>query len=74
MYTYGLRTDAITDEDGRPLSVYGITAFHRTTMQLKQSIPDVFFDRQEAEQFLSLCNSSGLSILHLRDVVEDRLL
>ena len=72
-YTYGLRSDIVTDEDGRPIPVYGITAFNCATVQIEQSIPDVFFDRQEAEDFVSLCNRNGLSILHLQDVTEDQL-
>ena len=72
-YTYGLRFDIVTDEDGRPTPVYGITAFNHATMQIERSIPDVFFDRQEAEHFVSLCNRNGLSILHLQDVTEDQL-
>ena len=72
-YTYGLRFDIVTDEDGRLIPVYGITAFNCATMQIERSIPDVFFDRQEAEHFVSLCNQNGLSILHLQDVAEDQL-
>ena len=37
------------------------------------SFPDVFFDGQKAERFVTLCNEGELSLLHLADAVEDAL-
>ncbi len=71
-YIYYMRTDTIYDEDGKPHIVYGIEAISLQG-EVLSSFPDVFFDKQEAENFVKLCNDSGLDIIHLSDVVEDAI-
>ena len=70
---YQVRTDTITGEEGEAVKVYGISAIDPDTLKAKDSIPDVFFDKEKAEAFVALCNSLKLDLIHLRDVVEDQL-
>ena len=70
--TYRTRIDTVYDEDGNAYTVYGIEAVGAGG-EILASIPDVFFDRQKAEHLADLCNEGHLSLLHLRDVVEDAL-
>lgn len=71
--TYRVRTDTITDEEGRCHTVYGIDAWEEGggAPRLLQSVPDIFFDRERAEALADLCNSVGLSLIHLPHVIED---
>ncbi len=71
-YTYRLRTDIVEDEEGNSFTVYGIEAVDPAG-QILESVPDLFFDRQEAEQFVKLCIEEELCLVHLMDVAEDVL-
>lgn len=68
---YELRTDAIYDEENQIHTVYGVDAWCGS--ELKNSVPDVFFDRMAAEDFVHRCNKYALSLIHLMDVIEDAL-
>lgn len=72
-YIYKLRSDKIISEDGELFIVYGIDAVNLDTKSVEISIPDIFFEKQEAEKFIELCNSEELMIVHLWDVIEDIL-
>lgn len=72
MYTYCMRKDTIHDEERKAYTVYGIDAVN-SDGEVLVSVPDVFFDRQKAERFVSLCNDGNLSLIHLADAVEDAL-
>ena len=72
MYTYSMRKDTIHDEERKAYTVYGIDAVNSEGKVL-MSFSDVFFDRQKAERFVSLCNEGNLSLMHLADAVEDAL-
>jgi len=69
---YILRKDTITDEEGNAFTVYGITAIDIFGIVLK-TVPDIFFERGKAEEFIALCNSEKLELCHLFDVCEDQL-
>ena len=71
--TYTLRCDTVTDEDGCAHTVYGITARNCFGKTLA-TFADIFFDKQKAINFVSLCNSERLELVHLADAVEDALL
>ncbi len=71
--TYTLRCDTVLDEEGQAYTVYGITALNNSGKELA-SFPDMFFDKQKAIDFVNLCNSERLELVHLADVVEDALL
>lgn len=70
-YTYKLREDTLIDEDGNHHTVYGIDAYD--AIGLAGSFEDIFFDKQYAEAFIKSCNVLGLSLIHLKDVIEDEL-
>ncbi len=69
---YILRTDTVTDEDNRQHTVYGITALNENS-ETVDTYPDIFFDKQKAEEFVNLCNFEKLELIHLADVIEDIL-
>lgn len=69
---YTLRTDIVTDEDNNKHTVYGVDALDRFENVL-ESVADIFFDKQKAEEFIKLCNEEKLELIHLQDVIEDVL-
>ncbi len=70
VYKYALTENIAYDEDNNPHSIYGIKAINSNGETIK-AYSDVFFDREEAEQFVRRCNDGELSLIHLQDVVED---
>ncbi len=71
-YFYRMRTDKIYDEDGTEFTVYGIEAVENSGTVLR-SVPDIFFDIEKAKDFVDLCNSCEISLIHLPDMVDDAL-
>ena len=63
------------DEQGRHYSGYGIEAWtdSDTEPQLLQRIPDLFLDRNRGEQFVELCNSEEVELIHLLEVIDNIL-
>lgn len=72
-HIYRLRRDKIISEEGETFVVYGIDVENINTKNIEVSIPDIFFEKQEAEKFVELCNREKLMIVHLWDVIEDIL-
>lgn len=68
---YKLRTDQILDEENQKHTVYGIEAWEKG--RCLQSVGDIFFDFQKAEEFVRKCNQLELSVIHLMDVIMDIL-
>lgn len=75
MYIYDVREDSITDEDGRIRPTFGVNVLDGNSdgITVVRSVRDVFLCRSEAERFVGLCNSLGLSLIHLDDVIEDAI-
>lgn len=71
-HTYCIRKDTVKDEKRNTYTVYGVDAIG-SDGEVLSSFPDVFFDRQKAEHFVSLCNENDLSLVHFPDAVEDAL-
>ena len=69
---YKLTTDFVYDEEKKKYVTYGIAAVD-TFGRVIKSFSDVFFDKAKAEQLIALCNKEKLSLIHLKDVVEDAL-
>lgn len=69
---YKLRCDTVIDEDGCSYTVYGIAALN-TFGEILVIFDDIFFDKQKALDFINLCNTEGLELIHLNDVIEDLL-
>ncbi len=58
----------------RELGVYmafGLRAYYQR--QLLIHIPDVFYHRQQAQDFARLCNREQPALIHLWDVIEDAM-
>lgn len=55
--------------DENEYRVYGIRVY--TNDQLISEMPDVTADKAEIIDIVSLCNEFGLSLIHLRNFVED---
>lgn len=72
-YIYKIRSDKIVGEEGEIFTVYGIDAVNINTNHVEVSIPDIFFEKKQAEEFINLCNKEKLMIVHLWDVIEDVL-
>ena len=69
---YALRIDIFYDKEENPHLIYGVNAFEDG--EIRQVFPGIFLDRSKAEEFITLCNSEKLEIIHLPDVVRDLLL
>ncbi len=69
---YSLEEGFFTDEEGATHKTYGISAkdFNGHIFTL---FPDIFLDKQNAENLVNLCNESKLELCHLSDVIEDAL-
>ena len=53
--------------------IKGFSASEEASGTASMYISDVFLNEKEAEDFARLCTSLKLSLIHLRDVVEDIL-
>ncbi len=71
-YTYKIQPGTAYDEDGNTHTVYGIDLF--ADGEILNSLPDIFFDKQKAEELAYLCNSLSLSPKHFFDVAEDAII
>jgi len=71
-YVYRVRSDVIIDDDGKKHTVYGIDAMTCQNIIIT-AVSDIFFDEEDAQAFVELCNNKKLSLIHLPDVIEDIL-
>lgn len=65
---YKVTQDLVTNENDQTYTAFGIEYPEEDLY-----IPDVFFDRERAEEFVALCNKLDLNPLHIFDVLEDIL-
>ena len=76
MVTYGL-TEEIYNLGDSARTSYGIAAYADAdsdgSATILASVHDITSDKSEMEKLVHLCNTLGLSVLHLRDIVEDFL-
>ncbi len=72
-WIYKLRIDNIVSEEGSEFTVYGMDVINLDTGGVEISIPDIFFEKRRAEEFIDLCNKEELMIVHLWDVIEDMI-
>ena len=75
MITYRIKEEKLYWSDIGDYIAFGIDAFHMTDKmeRLIETVPDVFLKREEAEDFVRLCNSSELDIIHLHEIIEDTI-
>ena len=69
---YVLRSDIVTDEDDNDYIVYGITAKNKND-EVLDSIPDIFFDKGRAEDFVIFCNNENVPLKDLTELAEKQL-
>ena len=65
---YQVTQDLFSDENDQTYTAFGIEYPEEDLY-----IPDVFLDRERAEEFVALCNKLDLNPLHIFDVLEDIL-
>ena len=70
MMTYQLLTETIDIGDGMARITYGIAAVTQDGETIT-SIRDISCNREKAQAFVDLCNTLGLSLLHIDDAVDD---
>ena len=70
-YVYKLTSSNTITEDGIAQTTFGIAAYKKGDTVPCRSIPDIFTNREDAEDFIRACNVLGLDIDHLDDVVYD---
>ncbi len=69
MVTLTLQTDHMTDDEGYSYVGYGIAVFDGEKELF--SVPDISTVRQDVENFVNLCNTLGVSEVHIMELVED---
>ena len=65
---YMLRIDEIEDEEGRRFTVYGFNVISKDNIE---SYPDIFFERDTAENFIEVLNNSDIDKKHIPEIVDD---
>lgn len=70
--TYILRSDILTDEDDNDHIVYGITA-KKNNDEVLESIPDIFFDKGKAKDFVLFCRNNNIEPSKLTALAESQL-
>ena len=68
---YQLLTETI-DDNGMARKTYGIAAITQDGETIT-SIRDISCNREKVQAFVDICNSLGLSLLHIDDAVDDFL-
>ena len=71
-YIYRLRVDSVPNGERSIRTVYGIDAYDEESGKMIE-ISDVFSNRDAAVGFVERCNDLQLSIIHLREAIEDAL-
>ncbi len=71
-YTYCIRTDVVTDDENKRFTVYGVNALDSKNNLIK-AIPDMFFNRCEAESFIIRCNAKRLDVSMLSSCAEEEV-
>ena len=69
---YTLRSDIVTDDENNDHIVYGITA-QNNKGEVLDSIPDIFFDKARAQNFVLFCNNEKVSLNELADLAEKQV-
>lgn len=68
---YTATRNIVTGESGELLTAYGIEAWENGVKVASSTVPDVFFNREDAEAFAELCTELALAPEHLQDVIKD---
>lgn len=65
---YMLRIDEIEDEEGRRFTVYGFDVISKDNIE---SYPDIFFERDVAENFIEVLNNSDIYKKQIPEIIDD---
>lgn len=65
---YMLRIDEIEDEAERRFTVYGFDVISKDNIE---SYPDIFFERDTAENFIEMLNNSDIDKKQIPEIVDD---
>lgn len=71
-YIYRLNKN-ILETDDEEYEAYDIEVWviKEGKYHLTQCVPNVFLEYQRAKNFIDLCNSLEISLIHLMDLIED---
>lgn len=67
---YMLRIDEIEDEEGRRFTVYGFDVISKDNIE---SYPDIFFERDVAENFIEVLNNSDIDKKQIPEIIDDMI-
>ena len=73
MIKYNLRQDLVTYPDEGTYQTYGMDITDTDTNEIIDSIPDISFNRLDAENLIKDCNEAEVDVAHIYDVIEDFL-
>ena len=72
LHCYSIIESMIYDEEQAIYRMYGIQAINKNGEPIK-SYKNLFFDKKDAVSLVKACNEGQLSLIHLEDVIEDKL-
>ena len=67
---YILHTEVIKGKNNNSFTLYGISAVNENK-EILVTHSGIFCELEEAVEFVNLCNSEELELVHLADVIED---
>lgn len=67
---YMLRIDEIEDEERRRFTVYGFDVISKDNIE---SYPDIFFERDVAENFIEVLNNSDIDKKQIPEIIDDMI-
>lgn len=72
-YIFTIREDKLEFYGEKSRIVYGIDIWQEKAniRYCVRSIPDIFFVRKKAENFVAFCNNNDVSLIHIDDIIED---
>lgn len=75
MVTYHIVEEELSNQDVGRYATYGICAYCSDSSGTREiaHYSDIFLNREEVEQFVNRCNTLGLSVIHLPEVIDDIL-
>ena len=73
LHWYSIMENLVYDENQAGyIIMYGIQAINPNG-EIVKCYSNVFFDKKDADSFVKACNEGQLSLIHMEDVIEDRL-
>lgn len=75
MITFQIKEEKLYHPEIGYYTAYGISALRvfEDREELIEHVSDVFLEKEEAENFVRLCNESPPDMIHFLDVIEDAI-